>query len=133
MALLITMKYTNDKGSDLSGFATSPRSAKIMYSSLTDDVSDTFVQLRLNRTNFLSGEGLAQLDRSDLISRARRGDDAAWEMLVRDHQEAIFRLAYLLLGDAHEAEDIAQDVFVRAFRALDTLTRRGPCVPGCYG
>jgi RNA polymerase sigma-70 factor, ECF subfamily len=64
---------------------------------------------------------MAQLQSSDLISRARRGDDAAWEMLVRDHQEAIFRLAYLLLGDAHDAEDVAQDVFVRAFRALNTF------------
>jgi RNA polymerase sigma-70 factor (ECF subfamily) len=50
-------------------------------------------------------------------------------MLVRDHQEAIFRLAYLLLGDAHEAEDIAQDVFVRAFRALDTFDSTRPLRP----
>ena len=64
---------------------------------------------------------MAQLRSSDLISRARRGDDAAWEILVRDHQDAIFRLAYLLLGDAHDAEDVAQDVFVRAFHALHTF------------
>jgi RNA polymerase sigma-70 factor (ECF subfamily) len=61
------------------------------------------------------------LNESDLISRARTGDEAAWEMLVREHQEPIFRLAYLLLGDAHEAEDVAQDTFVRAFRALHTF------------
>jgi len=61
------------------------------------------------------------LSESDLISRARTGDDAAWEMLVREHQEPVFRLAYLLLADAHEAEDVAQDTFVRAFHALHTF------------
>ena len=69
------------------------------------------------------------MDNNDLISRARRGDDAAWEMLVRDHQDAIFRLAYLLLGDAHDAEDVAQEVFVRAFRALHTFDVTRPLRP----
>jgi RNA polymerase sigma-70 factor (ECF subfamily) len=69
------------------------------------------------------------LDGGDLISRARRGDDAAWETLVREHQEAIFRLAYLLLGDAHEAEDVAQDAFVRAFRALGSFDASRPLRP----
>ena len=69
------------------------------------------------------------MDSNDLISRARRGDDAAWETLVRDHQEAIFRLAYLLLGDAHDAEDVAQEVFVRAFRALDSFDVGRPLRP----
>lgn len=69
------------------------------------------------------------MDSGDLISRARRGDDAAWEILVREHQEAIFRLAYLLLGDAHEAEDVAQEAFVRAFRALDSFDSARPLRP----
>jgi RNA polymerase sigma-70 factor, ECF subfamily len=59
------------------------------------------------------------LDDIELISRARGGDWAAWETLVSTQQEAIFRLAYLLLGDAYEAEDVAQETFVRAFRALE--------------
>ena len=58
---------------------------------------------------------MAQLQSSDLISRARRGDDAAWEMLVRDHQEAIFRLAYLLLGDAHDAGECRAGRFCARF------------------
>ena len=69
------------------------------------------------------------MDSGDLIGRARRGDDAAWEILVRDHQEAVFRLAYLLLGDAHEAEDVAQDAFIRAFRALDSFDTTRPLRP----
>jgi len=65
----------------------------------------------------LSGE--AHLTDDNLISRARQGDQAAWEALVREHQQPVFRLAYLLLGAADEAEDVAQETFVRAFRALD--------------
>ncbi|MFL5735212.1 MAG: RNA polymerase sigma factor [Chloroflexia bacterium] len=59
------------------------------------------------------------MEHVELIGRAREGDWAAWETLVSSQQEAIFRLAYLLLGDAHEAEDVAQETFIRAFRALD--------------
>lgn len=57
---------------------------------------------------------------SDLIGRARQGDSDAWEALVQEHQEAVFRLAYLLLGDARDAEDTAQETFIRAFRYLHT-------------
>jgi len=66
---------------------------------------------------------------SDLIASARRGDVAAWEALVRDHQDAAFRLAYLLVGDADEAEDVAQEAFVRAFRALDHFDASRPLRP----
>lgn len=55
---------------------------------------------------------------SDLIQRAWKGEDAAWEALVRRHQEGVFRLAFLFLGDADEAEDIAQETFLRAHQAL---------------
>ena len=61
------------------------------------------------------------MDETELIDRARLGDDRAWEQLVREHQEAVFRLAYLMLGDAQDAEDVAQEAFVRAFRALGTF------------
>jgi RNA polymerase sigma-70 factor (ECF subfamily) len=66
---------------------------------------------------------------SDLIASARQGDVAAWEALVGDHQEAVFRLAYLLLADADEAQDVAQDAFVRAFRALGRFDASRPLRP----
>ena len=65
----------------------------------------------------------------NLISRARQGDQAAWEALVREHQQPVFRLAYLLLGTADEAEDVAQETFVRAFRALDRFNIERPARP----
>jgi len=67
-------------------------------------------------------------DQND-ISRARQGDEAAWEALVRDHQQPVFRLAYLLLGNADEAGDVAQETFVRAFRALDRFDLERPLRP----
>lgn len=66
---------------------------------------------------------------ADLIRRAREGDTAAYEQLVRQHQEAVFRLAYLILGSAADAEDTAQDVFVRAYRALDRFDDSRPLRP----
>lgn len=58
------------------------------------------------------------MSETDLIHRARRGDGAAWDSLIEPHQAAVFRLAYLLLGDAGDAEDVAQETFIRAFRFL---------------
>jgi RNA polymerase sigma-70 factor (ECF subfamily) len=65
----------------------------------------------------------------DLIDNARRGDPAAWEELVRQHQEGVFRLAYLHLEDAAEAEDIAQETFLRAFRSLHRYDPARPLRP----
>jgi RNA polymerase sigma-70 factor (ECF subfamily) len=54
----------------------------------------------------------------DLIRAAGAGDDNAWEALVAAHQQVIFRFAYLLLRDPQEAEDVAQETFIRAYRFL---------------
>lgn len=75
----------------------------------------------------LSGE--APLTESDWIRQAQRGEAAAWEALVGAHQAAVFRLAYLFLGDADEAADVAQDAFLRAQRALDRFDTARPLRP----
>lgn len=69
------------------------------------------------------------MSETEQIAQAKRGDDAAWVALVRQHQEAVFRLAYLLLGDADDAEDVAQEVFVRVWRALDRFDADRPLRP----
>ena len=42
----------------------------------------------------------------------------SWEEIVRDHSARVYRLAYRLTGNPHDAEDLTQDVFVRVFRSL---------------
>ena len=66
---------------------------------------------------------------AELLGRARRGDERAWEMLVGRHQAAAFRLAYLVVGDAADAEDVAQEAFVRAFLSLERFEIGRPFRP----
>ena len=63
------------------------------------------------------------LDEAELVERARRGDLEAWETLVRTYQGIAFRTAYLLAGNAADAEEAAQDGFVKAHRALGRFRR----------
>ncbi len=51
------------------------------------------------------------------------GDDAewtppSWDEVVRDHADRVYRLAYRLTGNPHDAEDLTQETFVRVFRSL---------------
>jgi RNA polymerase sigma factor (sigma-70 family) len=59
------------------------------------------------------------LEEAKLAERARAGDTAAYERLVRMYQVVAFRAAYLVTGDAPEAEDATQEAFIKAYRALD--------------
>ncbi len=61
------------------------------------------------------------LEDETLIARAKQGDAAAFEELVRRYQEAAFRAAFLVLRDAPEAEDAAQEGLIKAYRALRTF------------
>ena len=45
-----------------------------------------------------------------------------WDEIVTQHSDRVFRLAYRLTGDRHDAEDLTQEVFVRVFRSLDRYT-----------
>ncbi len=71
----------------------------------------------------------AERSDAELIVRARRGDDVACELLLHAHKEAVFRLAYLLLHDADEADDATQETFIRAFRSLDHFDTERPLRP----
>jgi len=69
------------------------------------------------------------LDESDLIRRAKRGDKHAYEELVHVHQGIAFRTAYVVAGNAADAEDAAQDGFVKAWRALGRFRDGAPFRP----
>ena len=69
------------------------------------------------------------MDESTLVRHAASGDASAWEPLVQTHQQAVFRLAYLLLGDPDDAEDIAQETFLRAWNHLKRFDQTRPLKP----
>ena len=63
------------------------------------------------------------------VEKARGGDVAAYERLVRAHQQIAFRTAYAITGDATEAEDAAQEGFVKAYRAMSSFRSGAPFRP----
>ena len=60
-----------------------------------------------------------------LLDRIRQGDESAFTRLVSDHLTQVINLAYRMLGDRQEAEDLAQEAFIRLHRALPSF--RGDC------
>jgi len=59
-----------------------------------------------------------------LIERCLGGDQDAWEMIVRQNWRKVFNVAYKFVGRHEEAEDLAQDIFLKIFRSLATFDRR---------
>lgn len=55
----------------------------------------------------------------ELVIGAKGGDVDAYAQLVRRHRDVAFRVAYLIVGSAADAEDAIQEAFVKAYRALD--------------
>jgi RNA polymerase sigma-70 factor (ECF subfamily) len=69
------------------------------------------------------------VDDRQLVEQARHGDAAAFGHLVQRYQEVAFRVAYLIAGDAADAEDIAQDAFIKAYAALGRFRSSAPFRP----
>ena len=55
------------------------------------------------------------------LDKARQGDTAAFEELVRTHEEFVYSIAYKMLGNAEDAEDATQECFIKAFTSLDSF------------
>lgn len=61
---------------------------------------------------------------AELVRRARRGDQAAFEVLVKKFQDRAYRTAFHMTGNHGDADDVAQDSFLRAYRALPSFDER---------
>ncbi|MCW2855941.1 MAG: polymerase, sigma 29 subunit, SigE [Marmoricola sp.] len=59
---------------------------------------------------------------SQPTSEAAAAGVPSWDQIVEDHSARVYRLAYRLTGNPHDAEDLTQEVFVRVFRSLHTYT-----------
>jgi RNA polymerase sigma-70 factor (ECF subfamily) len=66
------------------------------------------------------------LDESAEIARARAGDRAAFDVLARAHLPRVYSVLFRLLGNHEDAEDLAQESFVRAFGSLRFYRGEGP-------
>jgi RNA polymerase sigma-70 factor, ECF subfamily len=55
---------------------------------------------------------------SELIAQAAAGDHSAFHLLVERHRSMVYRVAYQFAGNHHDAEDIAQEVFIKVYRSL---------------
>jgi RNA polymerase sigma-70 factor (ECF subfamily) len=64
-----------------------------------------------------------------LVREAQRGSAEALELLFRGHWAGAYRAAWVVVRDAAAAEDIAQEAFIAAVRALDRFDRRRPFAP----
>jgi RNA polymerase sigma factor (sigma-70 family) len=68
----------------------------------------------------LAPEGGRIVDLAALDDQAADWTAPTWDEIVRTHSARVYRLAYRLTGNAHDAEDLTQDVFVRVFRSLSS-------------
>jgi RNA polymerase sigma-70 factor, ECF subfamily len=60
---------------------------------------------------------------AELVLRAQRGDRAAFEQLVRRHADRLYVVVLRFLGDRHEAEEVTQEAFIRAWRGIGRFKR----------
>ena len=69
------------------------------------------------------------LDEQALVDRAKRGELGAYEEIMRAHQAIAFRTAWVITGSAADAEEAAQDAFMKAYKALSRFRRGAPFRP----
>ena len=63
-------------------------------------------------------------DEAQAVSRARDGDTEAFRLLVERHSREVFRLAFRMTGNEHDAEDVVQETFLKAYRKLAAFEER---------
>ena len=74
---------------------------------------------------------LTEPDR-DVLRKAQRGDERAFSLIVRQYETPIFNYVLRLVGDHHLAEDLTQEIFVRAFQSLSRFSFRSKFTTWLY-
>src|SRR6202163_523213 len=69
----------------------------------------------------MAGDSSGRIDDTLLVREAQRGNRAAFEELVRHYDQAVLRLALHLTGSEHEAQDIYQEAFLKAYRNVGSF------------
>lgn len=71
------------------------------------------------RRGEMAGQNLSRMDDLALVREAQRGNRAAFEELVHHYDRAVLRLAVHLTGSEHEAQDIYQEAFLKAYKSIN--------------
>lgn len=74
---------------------------------------------------------LTQEEDQQLVERVQRGDKRAFDLLVLKYQHKILGLIVRFVHDTHEAQDVAQEAFIKAYRALETFAATVRFIRGC--
>src|SRR5437763_9315178 len=64
---------------------------------------------------------LAELDEKELVAACLAGEREAFDVIVERHRRHVYQLCYRFVGNHEDASDLAQDVFIRAYRGLRTF------------
>ncbi len=88
----------------------------------------TMASLIIPHTTAAAGAPPVDTEESDaaILRRVRRGDEAAFELLVRRYQNRVFGILSRYERDAHKVEDLAQDTFLKAWRGLAQYSGKSP-------
>jgi RNA polymerase sigma-70 factor, ECF subfamily len=70
-------------------------------------------------------ETITEVSDEQLVARARQGDESAFEEIVRRHSPRVFQVASKFFRQRNQVEDIAQEVFLKAYRQLPSFEARG--------
>src|SRR5215217_4610824 len=68
-----------------------------------------------------AGAAMTGADDAELVAQCVAGDTAAFDVLVERHRRQVYQVCYRFAGNHEDASDLAQDVFLRAYRALSTF------------
>ena len=60
-----------------------------------------------------------EVSNSELVKKSQLGDKSAFEELVKRHQDLVFSLSFKLTGNRELANDVAQEAFIRAWKAIE--------------
>jgi RNA polymerase sigma-70 factor (ECF subfamily) len=72
----------------------------------------------------MASDSPSTADVEALIQRCLKGDQLAWDAIVKQYWRKVFNVAYKFVGKHDEAEDLTQDIFLKIFKSLDTFDRR---------
>lgn len=84
--------------------------------------TDCEAVLRAPGRQLLARRSMSDFD-AELVLRAQQGDRAAFEQLVRRHADRLYVVVLRFLGDSHEAEEVTQEAFIRAWRGIGRFKR----------